>query len=121
MSGAHSQHRTGNRPLFIEGIPMYKLDKNGDIVTRWVTTPGGVYENGRCVEWNHEEVPVMMHVLDYSPEIHRPSKNARGRIRPRTPKQRRRVRNLQARATRISKRITLDANALAAELREAAA
>ena len=47
MSGAHAQHRVGNRPLIIAGIAIPKVDKNGNPAMRWVSKPGGTYENGR--------------------------------------------------------------------------
>lgn len=115
MSGPLAAHRTGNRPLFEDGEPVYKKDALG-WVYRWVTKPGGVHEDGRCVEWRHELVPVQRHVLDYSPQIHRPSKHAAGRTRPRTPAERRRVAGLEARMTQFQKRFQLDLNRMAAEL-----
>jgi hypothetical protein len=79
-----------------------------------VTTPGGVYKDGRCVEWNHVEVPCAYHVLTYITPADRPSKHARGRMRPRTKAERTRARNLQARFVQISKTMTVDHNTLRA-------
>ena len=50
VSGAHAQHRVGNRPLIIAGIAIPKVDKNGNPAMRWVSKPGGTYDNGRCVD-----------------------------------------------------------------------
>lgn len=116
MSGPLAAHRTGNRPLVIGGETFVKTDNHGNILTRWVTKPGGTYKDGRCIEWQHFEVPRLVHVLDYSPQPHRPSKHAAGRTRPRTPAERRRVAGLEARMTQFQKRFQLDLNRMAAEL-----
>jgi hypothetical protein len=81
---------------------------------RAVLTPGGVFKNGRCVEWKVSFVPRFRHVLDYTPPIHFPSKHARGRIRPRTKAEAARAARLRARFVQISKTLTVDANRMAA-------
>ena len=107
MSGPHASHRTPNRPLFTgSGEPVYKEDKHG-IVLKWVTVPGEIYKDGRCVDWRHYQVPVQRHVLAPAFEAYRPSKHSRGRIRPRTAAERRRAASLTARGVRASKSITL--------------
>lgn len=106
MSGAISQHRPGNRPLIVDGQPVIKLDRHGRPVMKHRLIPGPVSANGRPTEYQIFEYPATMHVLDYAPEYHRPSKHARGRIRPRTRAEQRRAENLQARFVRASKRIT---------------
>lgn len=101
--------RVPSKPLFVGDVPVYKFDNRGNLVTKWVTLPGGTYKNGRCVEWRHFQVPVQRHVLDYTPAPHFPSKHARGRMRPRTSAEQRRYRRLNARITQLQKTMTVDA------------
>jgi hypothetical protein len=110
MSGTLAQHRPGSRPLFIGGQAVYKVPA-GPMdwhATRRTLKPGGLYENGRCIEYTVQLELRQRHVLDYSPEYHRPSKHARGRIRPRTAKERRRVAALMRRATQARKTFAID-------------
>lgn len=107
MSGAHSQHRTGNRLLVIDGTPVIKTDKYGRPVKTYKLIPGPVNVDGRPAEYQVFETFATRHVLDYSPAPHYPSKHARGRIRPRTAAEQRRARSLQARFVRASKNFTL--------------
>lgn len=108
MSGAHSQFRTGNRPLFDEsGEPVLKLDSQGRPVQEHRLVPIPRYENGRPVGYTVIETFAQRHVLDYSPAQHFRSKHARGRIRPRTRAEQRRAAALQARFVRLSKRVTV--------------
>ena len=101
MSGALPQYRTPSRPTGeIKGF-------------KHVLRPGGVYKDGRCVEWIIDYVPVFRHVLAYPPESHRPSKHRNG-LRPRTPKERREAERNRARRIQISKSITVDENTLGA-------
>lgn len=107
MSGAHSQHRTANRPLVIDGTPVIKTGKDGRPVKTHTLIPGPVNVDGRPAEYQVFETFATRHVLDYSPAPHWPSKHARGRIRPRTRKEQRRARSLQARFVQLSKRVTV--------------
>lgn len=108
MSGAHSQFRTPNRPLLNEaGNPVVKVDNYGRPVKRHRLIPGQLNEDGRPVEYQVFEYFATRHVLDYSPAPHYPSKNARGRMRPRTAAEQRRAASLQARFVRASKRVTV--------------
>lgn len=117
MAGPLPEHRTPNRPLFDEdGRPVWKRDRHGVIQLKYVTRPGGSYKDGRCVEYVCGTEFVQRHVLDHTPQRHHPSKNARGRTRPRTRAEQTRVSGLQARMTQLSKSYTIDANRLAAAL-----
>lgn len=127
MSGTLPQYRPGNKPLFIGGQAVYRtpdgnlsplLDSHN---IKRTLRPGGTWKNGRCVEYTVQLDLRQVHVLDYTPEYHRPSKHARGRIRPRTKAERTRARNLQARFTQISKSHTVDHNTLRAIHDEVAA
>lgn len=108
MSGALAQYRPWSRPLIIGGEPVWKTDEHGNIVTRQVSVPGGVYKNGRCVEWRVVEVPQVAHVLDHVKPADRPSKHAKGRMRPRTRAEQRRAERLRARFVQVSKSVTVD-------------
>jgi hypothetical protein len=115
MSGALAQHRPASRPLVSPtGLPVLKFDKHGRPTRRHVLKPGGTYVNGRCVDWQVLEYFATRHVLDYRPQQHRPSKHARGRMRPRTAKEQRRAERLSARAMQASKSMTIDVNRLGA-------
>jgi len=108
MSGPLAQHRTPVKPQFIKFgdniIPVFKG-------LRRIVRPGGVFRNGRCVEWHITTEPRPAYVLDYSPQYHRPSKHARGRMRPRTGKERRRLAGVEARAVQASKSLSEDQKA----------
>lgn len=114
MSGTLPQYRPANRPLYIDGTPVYKFDKYGQPVMRSVVRPGGVWKNGRCVEWLVSSELVVRHVLSYIEPAERPSKHARGRIRPRTRAEQRRAERLVARATQVRKSLTIDLQHIAA-------
>lgn len=91
------------------------------IGVKHVLSPGGVYKNGRCVEWNVTFVPRYRQTLVPRIEPARPSKHARGRIRPRTKAEQTRARNLTARFVQLSKTMTVDHNTLRAIHDEVAA
>ncbi len=115
MSGAHAQHRTPSKPMIDEeGHRVIKLDKYGRPVLKYILIPGPVNANGRPVEYQVFTTFAERHVLDYSPAPHFPSKNARGRMRPRTAKEQRAYRNRMARLVRAEKHLQLDRNAYAA-------
>lgn len=107
MSGAHSQHRTANRPLVIDGTPVIKTGKDGRPGKTYKLIPGPENADGRPVEYHVFESFAIRHVLDYSPAPHFPGKHARGRIRPRTAAEQRRARSLQARFVQLSKNVTV--------------
>lgn len=112
MSGALAQHRPANKPMEIGGVPVLKFDKYGKPVMKHVLKPGGTYVNGRCVDYQvlryvatrHENVPPV--------EQNRPSKHAKGRIRPRTAAERTRFRRLASRAVQAQKSLTVDRTVL---------
>jgi hypothetical protein len=114
MSGALVTHRPGSKPLIIDGTPVLKFDKYGKAVMRHVLRPGGVYKNGRCVEWQVLSYVATRHVLNHVEAPDRPSKHARGRTRPRTRAERTRMANLRARAVQARKSMTIDINRYAA-------
>lgn len=91
------------------------------IGVRHVLSPGGVYKDGRCVDWKITYVPRYRQALVPRIEPARTSKHARGRIRPRTAKEQRRAAGLQARFTQISKTVTIDHNTMRAIHDEVAA
>lgn len=107
MSGAHSQFRTGNRPLVIDGEPVTKTDNHGRPVKAYKLIPSGYNADGRPAEYHVFETFAVRHVLDYTPAPHFPSKNARGRTRPRTRAEQRRATRLLARFAQLSKNSTL--------------
>lgn len=109
MSGPLAQHCPGQRAT------------DEIIGVRHVLSPGGVYENGRCVEWQVTFVPKFRHVLVPLVEPVRVSKHARGRIRPRTKAEQVRARGLQRRFVQLSKTMTVDHNAMRAMHDEVAA
>jgi len=76
------------------------------------TRPGGIYKDGRCVEWFHDVVPVYYHDLVPRVEAQRPSKHARGRMRPRSPKEQQRMASIARRATQLQKSWTIDRQTL---------
>jgi hypothetical protein len=121
MSGPLAQHRPGNRPLVIDGIPVLKFDNRGEPVWKHVLKPGGTYVKGRCVDYQVLRYVATRHVLTYITPADRPSKHAKGRIRPRTKAEQTRARNLQARFVQISKTMTVDHNTLRAIHDEVAA
>lgn len=86
-----------------------------------VLKPGGLWKNGRCVDWNIELVPRYRHVLKPRIEPARTSKHARGRMRPRTRAEQTRARNLMARFAQLSKTRTIDHNTMRAIHDEVAA
>ena len=91
------------------------------IGVRTIMRPGGLYENGRCVEWRFTFEPRYRMKLVPRIEPNRVSKHARGRIRPRTKAEQTRARNLAARFTQISKTVTIDHNRMRAIHDEVAA
>lgn len=102
MSGTLPQYRPESRPTDeVTGVKV-------------ILKPGGVFKNGRCVEWRYTFVPRYRHELTPRLDVVRPSKHARGRIRPRTAKEQRRARNRIARFTQISKSFTIDQNTMRA-------
>ena len=107
MSGALSQYRTPSKPMVVGGQTVVKLDSEGRPVMKHKLIPGPVSKDGRPTGYQVLEYPATLHVLDYASEYHRPSKHARGRIRPRTPEEQRRARALQARFERASRKVTL--------------
>jgi hypothetical protein len=109
MSGPLAQHCPAQR------------ETDEIIGVKHVLSPGGVYKDGRCVEWNITFVPRYRHVLVPLVEPVRTSKHARGRIRPRTAKEQRRAEALLARFAQISKSHTVDHNTLRAIHDEVAA
>lgn len=112
MSGAHSQHRTPNRPLIIGGIAIPKVDKNGNPAMRWVSKPTGTYENGRCVEWTHTQEFVTRHVLDYRPAPVVVSKHAAGRTRKLDDRNKARLVRMRQRAAQAAKTLSEDRRAM---------
>lgn len=114
MSGALAQHRPANKPMSIGGVPVLKFDNRGEPVWKHVLKPGGTYVNGRCVDYQVLRYVATRHENVLPVEQNRPSKNARGRIRPRTAKEQRRHARLAARATQASKSMTIDVNRLGA-------
>lgn len=114
MSGTLPQYRPASRPLYIDGTPVYKFDKYGQPVMRSVVRPGGVWKNGRCTEWLVSSELVVRHEFVPRVEADRPSKHARGRMRPRTKAEQKRFRALHARIVQSRKSMTVDINRLAA-------
>lgn len=122
MSGALAQHRPGSKPLFDDhGLPVYKVPKEDpghypfDLSAIQRTLyPGGTWKDGRCQDYRLMIELRQRHVLDYLTEGHRPSKHARGRMRPRTAAERTRFAGLMRRAVQARKSMTVDLNRLAA-------
>lgn len=114
MSGPLPAHRTPSRPLLGDsGEVVIKLDGRGRVVMRHVLKPGDTYKDGRCVDYQSYETPRTRHVLDWRPEHHQSGKHARGRMRPRTAAEQRRIERLQARADQIARSTTSAINRLA--------
>lgn len=120
MSGTLPQYRPGSKPLVIGGQVVYRTPNpdvfpviDGHNIKRTLR-PGGLYKNGRCIEWTVQLDLRPVHVLSYTLPADRPSKHARGRIRPRTRAEQRRAENRIRRFTQISKTMTVDQNTLRA-------
>lgn len=109
MSGPLAQHTPAQ-------VPTDEI-----IGVKHVLSPGGLYENGRCVEWKVTYVPKYRHELVPLVEPVRVSKHARGRIRPRTKAEQTRARGLQRRFVQLSKTMTVDHNRMRAMHDEVAA
>jgi hypothetical protein len=110
MSGTLPQYRPGNKPLFIGGIAVPKYDKYDRPVMRYVLKPGGTYVNGRCTDYQVLDYQAQVHVLDYRPQEHRPSKHSGGRTFARDARQRRHAANQRARLVQAVKSQTIDMN-----------
>lgn len=122
MSGALAQHRPANKPLFDDhGLPVYRVPKEGPghypfdwKAVKRTLHPGGLWKKGRCQDYSVTIELRQQHVLVPAVEQNRPSKHARGRIRPRTPAERRKSSALRARFAQISKTMTVDHNRMRA-------
>lgn len=112
MSGPLANHRPGSKPMIFEGMPVMQARRR--------IRPGGVHKDGRCVEWIEYTQMVPVCVLDYAKPADRPSKHARGRIRPRTKAERTRMAGIRRRAVQARKSMTIDINRYAAMFDEVA-
>lgn len=111
MAGPHAQFRTPSKPLVVGGEvilrqPSGPMDWQS---IRRILTPGGLHKDGRCVDWNGMVEVKPFQVLDHHPAMHRPSKNARGRIRPRTAAEQAQFQRRQARLVQLQKTMTVNA------------
>jgi hypothetical protein len=121
MSGTLPQYRPASKPLVIGGETIYRQPTPDtwpalDPAIKRTLKPGGVYRNGRCVEWTVRLDLKPVHVLTPRVEAQRTSKHARGRIRPRTADEQRRAERRRARFAQIMKTYTIDAQRMAAGL-----
>lgn len=108
MAGPLPEYRTGNRPLIINGVPVHKRNNRGEVVLKRVLKPNGEYRNGRPTGYTVQTYPAIRHETVPRLDPVRPSRHARGRIRPRTAAERTRVARMERKVVQYSKSDTVD-------------